>query len=475
MPQYQNEMHRHPAPGDDRPAPVVEPISNSGEIRMLLKIALPLTAAYIAEMAMYLTTKLVVGRLGYHELASVGLVSGLAFELIFILVGLLSIVGVLAAEAHGAGRNADAGQAARQGFIVATAIGIPATALIWNFGAVLPYLGQDESVGEIAAPYLRGLSGFVLPTLWFMVLRNFVAALARTGAVMVITVAAVGLNYLLTVGFVLGRFGLPELGVLGAGLATSIVGWFMLAALAVYAFRTSFYRGYGLFRGRLRFDRSVCAEILRLGIPISGLVILESGLFAGVAILSGIISIEALASYEIISSWIGMVFMFGMGLAEGTMVRVAFWYGRRDAYSARRAGILGMVFGIAVTACFLFVPLGLPQIIVQLFLDADDPGFETVSALVTQLLQIAAIFQIFDVLQAVAARALRGVKDTYAPLWIAGFGYWVLGIGGGSILAFPMEMGVVGLWWGMALGLIVTGTLLAWRFVALSTRLQRTL
>ena len=83
---------------------------------------------------------------------------------------------------------------------------------------------------------------------------------------------------------------------------------------------------------------------------------------------------------------------------------------------------------------------------------------------------IAAIFQVFDGLQAIASRALRGVKDTVAPLWLAGFGYWVLGVGGGCLLAFPLGLGAVGLWWGMALGLIVTGSLLAWRFVRLTGR-----
>jgi MATE family multidrug resistance protein len=83
---------------------------------------------------------------------------------------------------------------------------------------------------------------------------------------------------------------------------------------------------------------------------------------------------------------------------------------------------------------------------------------------------IAAIFQVFDGLQAIASHALRGIKDTVAPLWLAGFGYWVLGIGGGSLLTFPLGLGVVGLWWGLACGLIVTGSLLAWRFHRLTGR-----
>ena len=109
-----------------------------------------------------------------------------------------------------------------------------------------------------------------------------------------------------------------------------------------------------------------------------------------------------------------------------------------------------------------------PLLLVRLYLAPEDPGFAAVAALTVQLLFIAALFQVFDGLQVIASLALRGLKDTLVPLWLAGFGYWVLGIGGGCLLAFPLDLGALGLWWGMALGLIVTGSLLAWRFARLT-------
>ena len=440
------------------------------ETALLLRIALPLVAAYLAEVAMFVTTKIVVGRLGYHELAAVGLAGELSFEVLIVLMGLLSIVGVLVAQADGAGRRRDAGHAARQGLIVATALGVPATVFVWNLAEVLALTGQDPTVVALAAPYLRALSGCVLPVLWFSVLRSFVAALARTGAVMVITVAAVGLNYLLTLGLVHGAFGLPALGVAGAGWATTIVSWAMLAGLTAYTFRTPGLRGAGLFRGRLRFDRAVCAEIARLGLPVAGLVLLESGLFVAVAILSGVLGAVSLAAFEVLMGWVSIPFVVALGLAEATMVRVAYGVGRNSAAASRQAGLLGMAMGVAVLGLMVAVPLGLPELIVRVFLAPEDPGFPQVAALAARLLVIAAIFQVFDGLQATASRALRGVRDTVAPLWLAGFGYWGLGVGGGCLLAFPLGWGAEGLWWGMALGLIVTGSLLARRFLRLTVR-----
>ncbi len=462
-------------PGGDHDSPVQTAAANQPslwrmETRLLLRIALPLIGAYVAEYAMFLTTKMVVGRLGYHELAAVGLAGDMAFELIVVLMGLLSIVGVLAAHAEGAGRKRDAGQAVRQGFIVATAVGVPGSVLIWNLDWILSGLGQDPAVVALTTPYLRGLSGFLLPVLWFAVLRDFVAAISRAGSVMVITVAAVGMNYLLTLALVHGLAGLPALGVAGAGWATNIVSWVMLICLTVYIFFTPSLRGYGVFFGRLRFDPVLCREIVRLGTPIAALVLLEAGLFVAVSILSGVISAKLLAAHQVIMGWVGIPFVVALGLAEATMVRVAHCMGRSGLEAARRAGILGMAIGGATLTLMMIVPLAVPDHIVRVFMEPGDTGFEDVAAIAGQLLFIAAIFQVSDGLQAVSSRALRGLKDTVAPLWLAGFGYWVLGIGGGCLLAFPLGLGGRGLWWGLALGLIVTSILLTIRFLRLTAR-----
>ncbi len=437
----------------------------------LLGIAFPLVGAYLAELAMFVTTKMVVGKLGYIELAAVGIGGDLAFEILIILMGLLSIVGVLCAQAEGAGEKKQAGLAVRQGFIVSLVVGFPAMLLIWNLDHILALTGQDPAVVALAGPYLKYLATFVLPVLFFAVLRNFVSALARPVAMMLITIAAVFVNYLLTVWFVYGGAGIPAMGVAGAGLATNIVSWLMFLCLLFVVYVTPSLRGYGVFAERWRFDPVICREIVYLGMPVAGLVFLEAGMFVATSILSGIIGAETLAAYEVVMAWVGIPFVIAMGIAEATMVRVAHGVGRKNLLAARRTGLLGMVIGVVILVALIFVPLGFASIIIEIFISPDDPGITVVSMLAVEFLAIAAIFQIFDGLQAIAARALRGLKDSVVPLWIASFGYWVLGIGGGALLAFKYEMGGTGLWWGLAMGLTATGSLLAWRFQKLSSLL----
>ncbi len=438
-----------------------------------MRIALPLIAAYMAELLMFLTTKIVVGKLGFVELAAVGLAGHLTFEILIILMGMLSVVGVLIARAIGAGDPAKAGIAVRQGILVAILLALPSSVFVWHLAAMLAYTAQAPEVLAFVDTYCKAVAGCVLPVLCFSVLRSFAAARSRALPVMAITFVAVVLNYVLTVGLVHGRFAMPAMGVAGAGVATTVVSWAMLIALLGYMYNDVALRGFGVFASRLSVVVPVCRDIVTLGFPVAGLVVLESGLFAAVAVLSGVLGPHTLAACEILMGWIGVPFVVALGLAEATMMRVSHGIGQHDARAARRAGILGMVATTIVVAALIVVPLKLPHLIVGVFLDDLDPGFTAVSNLVGQLLVIVAIFQIFDGLQAVAARALRALKDTMAPLWIAGMGYWVVGIGGGCYLAFALELGAQGLWWGLAAGLIITGSVLAWRFlhlVAISTK-----
>ena len=429
-----------------------------------------MAAAYLAEYAMFITTKMVVGRLGYEQLAAVGIAGDLSFEILVILMGLLSIIGVLAAQAEGAGNKSAVGQSVRQGMLVASMLAIPAMILVWNLELVLQATRQDPVVIELAIPYLQGLCGFVLPVLWFSVFRSFVAALAQPLVVMVITVLAVFLNYLLTIWFVYGGLGIAAMGLFGAGLATTIVSWMMFICLTLYIFRKPDLRGYGIFKSNWRFDWPVCTDIMRLGIPVAALVFLEAGLFVAASILSGVIGAKTLAAYEVVMAWAGIPFVIAFGMAEATMILVAQAAGRKQLRAVRRAGYLGMALGAGFLTLLVIVPLGLADQIISIFITPDDPGFGEVSRLATQFLMIVAIFQVFDGLQAIASRALRGLKDSVIPLWMAGFGYWILGIGGGSLLAFRFKLGGAGLWWGLAIGLCVTASLLCWRFYRLSHR-----
>ncbi len=438
------------------------------EAKAITRIAAPMAMALLAEFVMFLVTKIAVGHVGYLELAAVGLAGDLGHEVLIVLMGGLTVVGVLMAHAQGGDRASEVGHVLRQGIIVATLVGIPATVLILYLDVLMVWTAQDPVIIDLARPFLVPLALTVLPVLWFSVLRIFAAMLDRGFYVTVITIAAVGLNWFLAVGWVEGRYGLPEIGYMGAGWAIVVVSWFMFLSLAGWIWLTPKLRGYGVFRGKLRIDVSVCREIVRLGIPVCGIVLVEAGLFVAVSLLSGIIGAAELATYSVIIGWIGFPFVIAHGIADAAMIRVAYGVGTNSRAAARQAGILSFVMGICILATMVIIPIGFPELVVGAFLDSNDPGFEKIAGLARSLFYIAALFQVFDGLQVIAAYALRGLRDTVVPVWLAAFGYWVLGIGGGAALAFPLGYGVEGLWWGLAMGLFATANLLTFRFLRLT-------
>ena len=414
---------------------------------------------------MAFTDMVIVGRLGSVELAAVGLATSVFFELLLVAVGVVSIVGVLAAEAFGANDEAGVSRVIRQGLWVALILSIPGTLIGWHLASILALTGQDMRVITFADYYLRAAAWSFLPYLCFMVLRNFVSALSRTSSVMVIAVAAIGVNLFFTYGLVFGRLGLPKLGVAGAGWATTVTVWLMLCAIVVYTAFSKHFQVYRLYRASFRIELPVCAQIFRLGLPVAGITALEGGLFAALSIFMGVLGALWLAANAIVITVLAVGFVLALAVGEAIGIRIAQGVGAHDRLAVRRSTVTGLVLGLLVMAFMASLMWTFPATLVSIFLDLDDPQTVDVLPLAVVLAGIAAVFQVFDGLQAIATRALRGMKDTIAPLWIAAVGYWLLGALGGWVLCFPLKFGALGLWWGLALGLTVTAVVLLWRLM----------
>ena len=193
------------------------------ETATILGISLPLTAAYVAEMGMVITDMIIVGRLGSNELAAVGLAGDWFWVLLLIGMGVISIVGVIAAQNLGEGNKRGVIEAGEQGMIAATITSIPVMLCVWYLGPVLGWARQDPEIVQHITDYSRILTWAVIPALWFVVLRNYITALAKSAAVGWITLAALGLNAALNYTLVYGKFGFPALGV-NVGFLVGMIG-----------------------------------------------------------------------------------------------------------------------------------------------------------------------------------------------------------------------------------------------------------
>jgi MATE family multidrug resistance protein len=434
------------------------------ERKTILSIALPLTAAYVAEMGMIITDMIIVGRLGSDELAAVGLAGDLFWVFLLVGMGVISAVGVLVAHGMGANKPRAMVDAAEQGMIVAAVASLPIMLGVWCLGPGLNLAQQEPRIVSLVTDYSRMLVWGVLPVLWFVVQRNFITALAHSAAIGWITVAAVGINLALNYTLVFGKLGLPALGVAGAGIGTSIVNWAMFLTLVAYVQRSTRFAAH---RPRLlpkHINKAKLREIARLGIPIGFTQILNAGMFSAAAVLSGVIGATTLAAQQILYSVIYLALSFAAGFGDAVRVRVAYGLGRRDLQAVKRsARITFIIASLCALAASLIIWL-IPELLVSVFLNRDQAANREVLRISLALSASAALFLLIDSIQIVSADTIRGLRDTRSPLWISLAGYWIVGLGSGSWLCFYLDQGIQGLWWGLVAGVTLSSMLLYARF-----------
>lgn len=440
------------------------------ELAETMRLAAPMALTQLGQVAMMTTDLALIGRLGDKAVAATALAHTVLFAAFVLGMGVVSAVAPLAAQAHGARQPRMVRRALRVGLWASVMLGVPLTvAQLWGED-ILVALGQGAEPAALAARYLNGLAWCLIPGWAFIALRNFMSAVNRPEPALWITLAAIPANGLLAYALIYGPFGLPALDLLGAGIATTIVNIGMCVAAVWVAYACHPFKKYRALGRCWRPDWPLMGKLLIVGLPISGIFLLEYGVFAAAALLMGRIGTTALAAHQIALQTASIMFMVPFGISLAATVRVGQAAGRRDAVATRRAGFAALALGAAFMAAMTMMVALTRDIIPHLFLGAGAADAAATTALAATLLVLGATFFIADGIQTVAAGALRGLNDTRIPMLIAGLSFWAIGFTACYALAFPAALGAVGVWIGLSVGLAVHAGLLVWRFHALTGR-----
>lgn len=439
------------------------------ECRLQGMLAMPLVATSLAELGMWYTDAMVVGRLGNVELAAVSLSGLLVWEIILAGVAVISMVGVIVGKAFGQGDRVASRRALQQGLWVAVTLTPPAMLVTWFLVDALAYTNQDPEVLVLGEEYLHAMVWAIPPMLCYAALQHFLTGLSRpfviTGTVWLALPINLALNYVL----VFGAFGVPALGVAGAGYASSIVGWLMFLSLGAYLSMAKAIRPYRIFHELFVFHGETWRQIWRLGLPTAGTWMIYGSVFQLITIFMGAFGAVALAANHIAVSALAFQSVLAEALGEAASVRVAQETGAGRDAAATRAGWLaigvGAALGLPLAICLWFNP----GILAAVFLDVDDPANTATLAAAAGLAKIGAIMVVFEGVEMITGRCLRGLYDTYVPMWLAAFGIWGLSLPAALIFAFALDMGPSGLWYGMTVGAVATCVLLLRRWRQLRT------
>jgi MATE family multidrug resistance protein len=437
-----------------------------GELRPMLALAAPVVMAELGWVTMGIVDTIMVGGLGPDAIGAVGLSSMLLLAVGVFAMGLLLGLDPLVAQSFGARRLDECHRWLVDGLWLSVLVMPPMIALLFGMNATLDLWGLPADVLVLVRPYLAILTWSLIPLLFYVAFRRYLQAMNLVRPVMFALVAANLVNAAANWVLIHGHFGVPAMGVRGSAYATLAARIFMAAWLLIVIIRHEAHVTPRLRDTPLGLDISRVRRLFVLGFPAAGQMVLEVGVFSAATALAGRVSAEALAAHLIAMNFAALTFMVPLGVASAAAVRVGQAIGRRDPRGAASAGWTAIAIGVGFMTSAAIVFLIMPRALIRLFTH-DAAVLETG----VSLLFVAAVFQLFDGLQGVTTGVLRGLGDTRtAMLWNLA-GHWVVGLPLGYLLCFRWGLGVVGLWWGLSVGLIICGVALILVWMREGTRL----
>jgi MATE family multidrug resistance protein len=409
-------------------------------------LAGPVVLAELGWMSMGVVDMIMVGRLGPEAIGAVGIGSSLFITVAIFGMGLLLGLDTLVAQAFGARRPEECRRWLVHGVYLSLLLVAPLAALSQLVISSLELWRLDPAVFTLARPYLQVVSWSLLPLLAYTTFRRYLQA---TNFVAPVTFALVSANLINLAGdwaLIFGHLGAPALGTVGAAWATLGARVYMAAVLVAAVV----WRRRGAGRASWRLEPARLRRLAGLGLPAALQVTLEVGVFATATALVGRLQAAAIASHLIAMNLASVTFMVPLGVASAGAVRVGHAVGRRDAAGVERSGWTALLLGALFMSCAALAFVLFPRALLGLY-TREPRVIETGVA----LLLVAALFQLFDGLQAVGTGVLRGLGDTRTPMVANLAAHWFFGLPVGYALCFVLGLGVVGLWIGLSLGLIV--------------------
>lgn len=439
-----------------------------GHVKAITVLSLPLIGGHLAQQAIGLTDTVMLGWYGVRELAALTLSHSYFFVVFMLGSGFAMAVMPMVAAAAGTEDQTSIRRATRMGLWLSLGFGVLAMPAMWWSGSILRLLGQSPETSDLAAQYLRIAGWGMFPALLVMVLQSYLAALERTQIVLWIILFAALVNAVANYALIFGHWGAPELGIIGAAIASIVTQTASLVAVAIYAVLV--LPEHQMFARFWRPDWDMLGQVFRLGLPIGLTLLSETSLFAATAMMMGWIGTVPLAAHGIVIVVTSATFMVHLGLGNVATIRAGNAFGRQDrAHMARGAVVvilMSLLAAIVAIAAFLLIP----EVMVAWFLAPDDPDRAQIIGIGVLLFAAAALFQLVDGAQVIALSLLRGAQDTRIPMVIAVLSYWAVGIPVSYVLGFVVGLGGVGIWLGLAVGLAFAGVLLMHRFWRITIR-----
>lgn len=428
-------------------------------------LAYPVIISQVGHVVVNITDSVLIGHLGPIKLAACSL--GISVFAVLMVFGIGIAYGLTPhiSREFGANNKDQCGKYLVNSLIINIFTGIVVFLGIYALSSQLSYFGQDPEVVKEALPFLRIIGFSMIPLMLFLTFKQFAEGLNFTRQAMIITLIADGFNVFLTFGLINGTWGLPRLELEGAGIANLISRTLMAILMMAYVLRSKNFKPY-LHQAKSKFlNWKSSMEIVNYGIPTAFQYFFEIGAFALAALMMGMLGPNYQSAHQIAISIASATYMAASGIGAATSVRVGNALGEGNFRQLQRAGITGYHM-VLIFMGLMAVMMIVGRTAFPLFY-MDHPEVIEVASV---LMIVAAFFQLSDGTQVVGLGALRGMGDVKIPTLVTFIAYWVIAIPLAYFLGFKLEMGGMGIWIALSLGLTISAILMYWRFNKLAKK-----
>lgn len=445
------------------------------EFKYNISLATPVILGMLGHTIVALVDNIMVGQLGTAELAAVSLGNSFMFIAMSLGIGFSTAITPLVAEADGEGNFEKGKSSFKHGLFLCMVLGVALFLVVFVAKPLMYVMNQPQEVVDLAMPYLTLVAVSLIPLIIFQAFKQFSDGLSMTRYPMYATVVANIVNVVLNYIFIFGKFGAPELGVVGAAIGTLASRVIMVAYLWYILSQKTKSREYVLNIKLFTLRKTMLKKLMSLGFPSALQMFFEVAIFTAAIWLSGILGKNPQAANQIALNLSSMTFMVAMGFGVAAMIRVGNQKGLVRFRELRRIAFSIFLLSTLLAIIFAILFLLFNDILPKLYLDYDNmaefqDNFQ-VAAIAAKLLLIAAIFQISDTLQVVVLGALRGMQDVKIPTVITFVAYWLVGFPISFYLSMYTDYESSGIWIGLLAGLTVSAVLLFIRFNYLSKKM----
>jgi MATE family multidrug resistance protein len=413
-----------------------------------------------------LVDNLMIGQLGPAPLAAVSLGNSMVFIALSLGIGFSFAITPLIAEADGAGDIQKGRSYFHHGAILCTINGILLFIALLIAKPVLYYLDQPPEVVELAIPYLNIVAFSMIPLMIFQAFKQFADGLSQTKYAMYATLIANVVNVVFNYLLIYGIWIFPRLELEGAAIGTLISRFFMLWFVWEILRRKKKFAEYFKWGKKESLNSDVFKRLLNLGFPTALQMLFEVGIFTATVFLAGLLGTNPQAANQIALNLVSMTFMIAVGLGVTATIRVGNQKGLANFKDLRRIAMSTFLLVFLIEAVFALGFILLKDWLPTFYLDNVE-----VILLASQLLVIAALFQLSDGLQVVILGALRGLQDVRIPTIICFISYWIIGFPVSWYFGKAENLGSMGIWLGLLAGLSASALMLYIRFHYLSKKL----